>query len=65
MAGLSRENVRLNRKSLAELAMNEPFSFRALVDQVRFMTGRGGGAAASSGGAATGSGSRSGTPPPQ
>lgn len=30
--GLSCENVQLNRKVLSELAMFEPFSFKALVD---------------------------------
>ncbi|GFR53032.1 hypothetical protein Agub_g15724 [Astrephomene gubernaculifera] len=39
ITGLKEENVQLNRKVLSELAMNEPFSFKALVDQVRFMRG--------------------------
>ncbi|KAL4459066.1 hypothetical protein ABPG75_013931 [Micractinium tetrahymenae] len=37
--GLKQENIELNRKMLAELAANEPYSFKALVDQVRFMRG--------------------------
>lgn len=37
--GLQAENIHLNRKVLSELAMNEPFSFKALVDQVKFMRG--------------------------
>mmetsp|Transcript_23366 Transcript_23366/g.51288 ORF Transcript_23366/g.51288 Transcript_23366/m.51288 type:complete len:121 (-) Transcript_23366:937-1299(-) len=39
IAGLTTQNVGLNRKVLSELAMNEPFSFKALVDQVKFMRG--------------------------
>ncbi|GIL81729.1 hypothetical protein Vretimale_1316 [Volvox reticuliferus] len=39
ITGLKQENVQLNRKVLSELAMNEPYSFKALVDQVRFMRG--------------------------
>lgn len=39
ITGLKEENVQLNRKVLSELAMNEPYSFKALVDQVRFMRG--------------------------
>lgn len=42
MHGLQQENVQLNRKVLSELAMNEPYSFKALVDQVKFMRGIGG-----------------------
>ena len=38
-AGLREMNVQLNRKVLSELAMNEPFSFKALVDQVKHMRG--------------------------
>ena len=34
-----RENVCVDRKILAELAVNEPHSFKALVDRVRFMRG--------------------------
>jgi hypothetical protein len=41
MHGLREENVQLNRKMLAELAMYEPYSFKALVDQVRFMKASG------------------------
>lgn len=37
--GLRLANVELNRKSLAELAMHEPLSFRAVVEQARFMLG--------------------------
>jgi large subunit ribosomal protein L20 len=35
--GLQLENIQVNRKMLAELAANEPYSFKALVDQVKFM----------------------------
>jgi hypothetical protein len=37
--GLQQENIQVNRKMLSELAVNEPYSFKALVDQVRFMRG--------------------------
>jgi len=37
--GLQQQNINLNRKVLSELAMNEPHSFKALVEQVRFMRG--------------------------
>lgn len=37
--GLQQENIQVNRKMLAELAATEPYSFKALVDQVRFMKG--------------------------
>lgn len=37
--GLAQQNIQLNRKVLSELAMNEPYSFKALVDQVKFMRG--------------------------
>ena len=37
--GLQDLNVQLNRKVLAELALNEPFSFKALAEQVKFMRG--------------------------
>lgn len=47
MHGLSQQNVLLNRKVISELAMTEPFSFKALVDQVRFMRGAQGSEAAS------------------
>jgi len=33
--GLAQENVQLDRKVLSELAMHEPFSFRALVNLTR------------------------------
>ena len=39
MHGLSKQNINLNRKVLSELAVNEPLSFKALVDQVTFMRG--------------------------
>jgi large subunit ribosomal protein L20 len=35
--GLKEENIQVNRKMLSELAMNEPHSFKALVDQVTYM----------------------------
>ncbi|KAG2424649.1 hypothetical protein HXX76_014373 [Chlamydomonas incerta] len=64
ITGLKAENVALNRKVLSELAMSEPFSFKALVEQVRFMRGLppagpgagpvgGGGAGAAAGSAAS------------
>ena len=37
--GLKEENITMNRKVLAELAANEPYSFKALVDQVKRMKG--------------------------
>ena len=37
--GLQKENIQINRKVLSELAMYEPYSFKALVDQVKFMRG--------------------------
>jgi len=37
--GLGRENVCVDRKILAELAVNEPHSFKALVDRVKHMRG--------------------------
>lgn len=37
--GLANANIQLNRKVLSELAMTEPFSFKALVDQVKSMKG--------------------------
>mmetsp|Transcript_13513 Transcript_13513/g.22093 ORF Transcript_13513/g.22093 Transcript_13513/m.22093 type:complete len:110 (-) Transcript_13513:1144-1473(-) len=37
--GLKEENITMNRKVLAELAVNEPYSFKALVDQVKRMKG--------------------------
>lgn len=48
MHGLGQENIRLNRKVLADIALHEPHSFKALVDQVRFMKGQGGAAGSSS-----------------
>eukprot|EP00877_Chromochloris_zofingiensis_P014378 jgi/Chrzof1/9194/Cz03g39120.t1 len=39
MHGLEQQNIQLNRKMLSELAMHEPCSFKALVDQVKFMRG--------------------------
>ncbi len=42
MHGLKQENIVVNRKMLSELAQSEPYSFKALVDQVRFMRGGGG-----------------------
>jgi len=35
--GLEEENIQINRKMLSELAANEPYSFKALVEQVRAM----------------------------
>jgi ribosomal protein L20 len=46
MAGLKRENVALNRKTLAALAAQEPLSFGALVRQVAAMRGGGSGVSA-------------------
>ena len=37
--GLQQENIQINRKVLSELAVQEPFSFKALVDQVSRMRG--------------------------
>ena len=39
MHGLKEENVVVDRKILAELAQTEPYSFKALVDQVKRMKG--------------------------
>jgi large subunit ribosomal protein L20 len=39
MHGLKEENIQVNRKVLSELAMQEPYSFKALVEQVSFMRG--------------------------
>ena len=39
MHGLKEENIQVNRKVLSELAMQEPYSFKSLVDQVSFMRG--------------------------
>ena len=33
--GLNRSNITLNRKILANLAINEPYSFKALVDEIK------------------------------
>jgi large subunit ribosomal protein L20 len=50
--GLKTENIEVNRKMLSELAMNEPYSFKALVDQVRFMRGGSGSSPAAAAAAA-------------
>jgi large subunit ribosomal protein L20 len=47
---LKEENIQVNRKMLSELAASEPYSFKALVDQVRFMQGSGSSSAAAGGG---------------
>ena len=39
ISGLKDENIQLNRKMLADLAQNEPYSFKALVDTVKRMRG--------------------------
>lgn len=39
LAGLSDQNIKLDRKVLSEIAIYEPHSFKALVDQVKFMKG--------------------------
>lgn len=39
MHGLQQENIQINRKVLSDLAVQEPFSFKALVDQVSRMRG--------------------------
>ena len=36
---LSKDNIKLDRKVLSDLAINEPQSFKALVDRVKFMRG--------------------------
>lgn len=41
MHGLAQDNIQLNRKMLSELAVYEPHSFKALVEQVQFMRGYG------------------------
>ena len=48
VVGQKQENVEVNRKMLSELAASEPYSFKALVDQVAFMRGGGGGSASGS-----------------
>lgn len=35
MFGLNHSNINLDRKILANLAINEPFSFKAVVDEVK------------------------------
>jgi len=35
MGGLKKNNIELNRKVLADLAMNHPEAFKAVVDQVK------------------------------
>merc|ERR1712072_874830 len=39
MHTLAKDNIRLDRKTLSDLAINEPHSFKALVDRVKFMRG--------------------------
>lgn len=39
LAGLTEQNIKLDRKVLSEIAIYEPHSFKALVDQVKFMKG--------------------------
>ena len=41
MHTLAKDNIRLDRKTLSDLAINEPHSFKALVDRVKFMRGNG------------------------
>jgi uncharacterized membrane protein YgcG len=62
-AGLRDLNVQLNRKMLSELAASEPFSFQALVEQVKFMRGSGGGTSSGSGSGGSSSGGSSGGGP--
>lgn len=33
--GLNKSNIELNRKILADLAVNEPYSFKAIVDEIK------------------------------
>ena len=35
ICGLTHSNIELNRKILADLALNEPYSFKAVVDEVK------------------------------
>lgn len=35
MGGISKQNINLNRKVLADLAMNHPQAFKAVVDEVK------------------------------
>jgi len=37
---LTNSNINLNRKILAELACNEPFSFKAVFDELNVQAGR-------------------------
>lgn len=37
--GLNHSNIMLNRKILADLVVNEPYSFKAVVDEVRIQNG--------------------------
>jgi hypothetical protein len=59
MNGLRQENVQLNRKMLSELAIFEPHSFKALVEQVQYMRGLGGSRPGSSSSSGTHSSSSS------
>jgi len=34
ICGLTRSNIELDRKILSDLAVNEPYSFKAVVDEV-------------------------------
>jgi large subunit ribosomal protein L20 len=38
---IQKQHIILNRKMLSELCVMEPFSFKAIVDQVKFMKGIG------------------------
>ena len=35
MGGISKQNIRLNRKVLADMAMNHPQAFKAVVDEIK------------------------------
>jgi len=37
--GLNHSNLDLNRKILADLAINEPYSFKAVVDEIKVQNG--------------------------
>jgi hypothetical protein len=37
--GLTHSNLNLDRKILSDLAINEPYSFKAIVDEVKLQTG--------------------------
>jgi len=39
VCGLRQDNITLNRKSLSELAIHEPYSFKAIVERVKEMRG--------------------------